>query len=40
MLDLGAMAPAVANAFGSRDDLMSLWFATMLHHSKEKNESI
>ena len=24
MLDLGAMAPAVANAFGGQDDLMSL----------------
>ena len=33
MLDLSAMAPAVAVAFGGRDDLMSLWFATMLQHS-------
>ncbi len=33
MLDLSVMAPAVADALGGRDDLMSLWFATMLQHS-------
>jgi 2-haloacid dehalogenase len=33
MLDLNAMKPAVAKAFGGRDDLMSLWFTTMLQHS-------
>jgi 2-haloacid dehalogenase len=33
MLDLSAMKPAVTKAFGGRDDLMSIWFATMLQHS-------
>jgi 2-haloacid dehalogenase len=33
MLDLSAMKPAVTKAFSGRDDLMSLWFTTMLHYS-------
>ncbi len=33
MLDLNAMKPAVTKAFDGRDDLMSLWFTTMLQHS-------
>jgi 2-haloacid dehalogenase len=33
MLDLKGMGPAVTKAFGGRDDLMSLWFTTMLQYS-------
>jgi 2-haloacid dehalogenase len=33
MLDLNAMKPSVTEAFGGRDDLMLLWFTTMLQHS-------
>jgi 2-haloacid dehalogenase len=33
MLDLGAMKPAVTKAFRGRDDLMTLWFTTMLQYS-------
>jgi 2-haloacid dehalogenase len=33
MLNLNAMQPAVTKAFGGRDDLMSLWFTTMLQYS-------
>jgi 2-haloacid dehalogenase len=33
MLDINAMKPAVTEAFGGRDDLMLLWFTTMLQHS-------
>jgi 2-haloacid dehalogenase len=33
MLDLGGMKPQVTEAFDGREDLMALWFATMLHHS-------
>jgi 2-haloacid dehalogenase len=33
LLDLNAMKPAVTEAFGGRDDLMSLWFTTMLQYS-------
>jgi 2-haloacid dehalogenase len=33
MLDLTAMKPAVTKAFGGRDDLMLLWFTTMLQYS-------
>ena len=33
MLDLSAMKPQVTNAFSGREDLMALWFSTMLMHS-------
>jgi 2-haloacid dehalogenase len=33
MLDLNAMKPAVTKAFRGRDDLMPLWFTTMLQYS-------
>tara|TARA_R110002096_G_scaffold16898_9_gene57967 strand:- start:91186 stop:91947 length:762 start_codon:yes stop_codon:yes gene_type:complete len=33
LLDLGAMRASVANALGGREDLLPLWFSTMLHHS-------
>jgi 2-haloacid dehalogenase len=33
MLDLGGMKPQVTEAFGGRDDLMSLWFSKMLLYS-------
>jgi 2-haloacid dehalogenase len=33
MLDLGGMKPQVTEAFNGREDLMELWFSTMLHHS-------
>ena len=33
LLDLEAMKTSVSQALGGRDDLLSLWFSTMLHHS-------
>ena len=33
MLDLSAMKPQVTKAFNGREDLMALWFSTMLMHS-------
>lgn len=33
LLDLNAMKAAVGEALGSRPDLLSLWFTTMLQHS-------
>ena len=33
LLDLGGMKPQVTEAFGGREELMALWFSTMLHHS-------
>jgi 2-haloacid dehalogenase len=33
MLDLGGMKPQVTEAFEGREDLMSLWFSTMLLYS-------
>jgi len=33
MLDLAGMKPQVTEAFDGREDLMAVWFATMLHHS-------
>jgi len=33
MLDLGGMKPEVTAAFEGRDDLMALWFSTMISHS-------
>jgi 2-haloacid dehalogenase len=33
MLDLSGMKPQVTKAFGGRDNLMTLWFTTMLQHS-------
>ncbi|MED5332390.1 MAG: haloacid dehalogenase type II [Pseudomonadota bacterium] len=33
LLDLTAMRSSVGEALGGRDDLLSLWFSTMLHHS-------
>jgi len=33
LLDLTAMRSSVSKALGGRDDLLSLWFSTMLHHS-------
>jgi len=33
MLDLGGMKPQVTKAFGGREDLMTLWFSTMLLYS-------
>ena len=33
MLDMGAMKPQVVEALGGREELMSLWFSTMLYHS-------
>ncbi len=33
MLDLSGMKPQVTEAFGGREDLMALWFSTMLFHS-------
>jgi 2-haloacid dehalogenase len=33
MLDLRGMKPRVAEAFGGREELMELWFSTMLYHS-------
>jgi len=32
-LDMGGMKPQVTEAFGGREDLMALWFSTMLYHS-------
>ncbi|MEC8489344.1 MAG: haloacid dehalogenase type II, partial [Pseudomonadota bacterium] len=32
-LDLTAMRSSVGEALGGRDDLLPLWFSTMLHHS-------
>ena len=37
LLDLNAMRTSVSDALGDRDDLMSLWFSTMLHHSLVDN---
>lgn len=37
LLDLNAMRKSVTGALGGRDDLMSLWFSTMLHHSLVDN---
>jgi 2-haloacid dehalogenase len=34
MLDLRGMKPQVKEAFNGRDDLMALWFSTMLFHSQ------
>ena len=33
LLDLGSMKTSVAKALGGRDDLLPLWFSSMLHHS-------
>jgi len=33
MLDLSGMKPQVTEAFGGREDLMALWFSTMLMYS-------
>ena len=33
LLDLTAMRSSVGEALGGRDDLLPLWFSTMLHHS-------
>ena len=33
MLDLSGMKPQVTEAFGGREELMALWFSTMLYHS-------
>jgi 2-haloacid dehalogenase len=33
MLDLNVMKPSVTKAFGGRDDLMLIWFTTMLQYS-------
>jgi 2-haloacid dehalogenase len=33
MLDLSGMKPQVTKAFDGREDLVSLWFSTMLQHS-------
>ncbi len=33
LLDLTAMRNSVGEALGGRDDLLPLWFSTMLHHS-------
>lgn len=33
LLDLEAMRTSVSEALGGRDDLLPLWFSTMLHHS-------
>ncbi len=33
LLDLSGMKRVVAEALGGRDDLLPLWFSTMLHHS-------
>ena len=33
MLDMSAMKPQVVEALGGREELMSLWFSTMLYHS-------
>lgn len=33
LLDLSAMRTSVSKALGGRDDLLPLWFSTMLHHS-------
>jgi len=33
MLDLNGMKPQVTEAFGGREELMALWFSTMLYHS-------
>tara|TARA_R110002124_G_scaffold149220_1_gene314926 strand:- start:63674 stop:64444 length:771 start_codon:yes stop_codon:yes gene_type:complete len=33
LLDLGTMRVSVSKALGGRDDLLALWFSTMLHHS-------
>ena len=37
LLDLNAMRSSVTDALGGRDDLMALWFSTMLHHSLVDN---
>ena len=37
LLDLNSMRSSVTEALGGRDDLMSLWFSTMLHHSLVDN---
>lgn len=33
LLDLESMRTSVSDALGGRDDLLPLWFSTMLHHS-------
>jgi 2-haloacid dehalogenase len=33
LLDLTSMRQSVGDALGGRDDLLPLWFSTMLHHS-------
>jgi 2-haloacid dehalogenase len=33
MLDMSAMKPQVVEVLGGREELMSLWFSTMLYHS-------
>lgn len=33
LLDLNAMRVSVSKALGGRDDLLALWFSTLLHHS-------
>ena len=33
MLDLSGMKPQVTEAFGGREDLMTIWFSTMLLYS-------
>ncbi|MFD0988026.1 haloacid dehalogenase type II [Methyloligella solikamskensis] len=33
LIDLASMRRSVADSLGGRDDLLPLWFSTMLHHS-------
>jgi 2-haloacid dehalogenase len=33
LLDLGPLKKSVGEALGGREDLLALWFSTMLHHS-------
>lgn len=39
LLDLQQMQTSVAQALGGRDDLLALWFSTMLHHSLVDNQT-
>lgn len=33
LLDLDSMRESIGDALGGREDLLPLWFSTMLHHS-------
>ncbi|SJN31622.1 Putative FMN hydrolase; 5-Amino-6-(5'-phosphoribitylamino)uracil phosphatase [Pseudoalteromonas sp. JB197] len=33
LLDLDSMRASIGEALGGREDLLPLWFSTMLHHS-------